>query len=507
MSINHNPVPIVLVLGLLSMAAFVGPCPSSITEEDLTVEEVKDHLTYLASDELEGRKTGTPGNEKAARYIASRFEEAGLQSLPAMDGYFQQIAFERFPAVSAGHLSIGEKRFELGQDLVLLDGDRLQTEAEVVFLEDFAGQSSQAEVEGKIVVTRFEGAKPGESPRRWIELSDQRRAALSQRGAVALVEIYSDRRWLWLKRFFGTERISLAQEDQSRAHVSMPGLVIGDPEGELLPYFRVRRKFRASIDTPQRNAESLQSPNVIGWAQGSDPLLRDEYVLVTAHFDHLGVNPNSSRATADDAIFNGARDNGFGTTAVLAAARGLAGNPPKRSVVFIAFTAEEIGLLGSRYYVENPAVPLEKTVFVLNTDGAGFTDTSAATVLGIERISSGDDIRAACNDFGLEALEAANPLKGLFRQSDNFAFASRGIPAPTFSPGFRAFDEEIRKFYHQPGDEVDEGFDFAYLLRFSQAFARTARRVADNPTLPRWVPGDPLEDRWHSLFDAGNHQD
>jgi Zn-dependent M28 family amino/carboxypeptidase len=225
--------------------------------------------------------------------------------------------------------------------------------------------------------------------------------------------------------------------------------------------------------------------------------LKEEFVLLSAHYDHIGMKatPNSN-----DSIYNGARDNAMGTTAVLCAARVFSEAPPKRSLLLLACTGEEVGLLGSRYYAEHPLVPLNKTVFNLNIDGAGYNDTSIVTVIGLERTTAERDILDACKPFGLTAIQDPAPEQNLFDRSDNVSFARKGIPAPTFSPGFRAFDDAINKFYHQVADQADEQFDFAYFHRFFKAFIHAARRIADNPSSPQWKSGDKYESIGKKLY-------
>jgi Zn-dependent M28 family amino/carboxypeptidase len=168
--------------------------------------------------------------------------------------------------------------------------------------------------------------------------------------------------------------------------------------------------------------------------------------------------------------------------------------------LLLACTGEEVGLLGSRYYAEHPLVPLNKTVFNLNIDGAGYNDTSIVTVIGLERTTAERDILDACKPFGLTAIQDPAPEQNLFDRSDNVSFARKGIPAPTFSPGFRAFDDAINKFYHQAADQADEQFDFAYFHRFVKAFIHAARRIADNPSSPQWKSGDKYESIGKKLY-------
>ncbi|GAB5535424.1 MAG: hypothetical protein Rubg2KO_16730 [Rubricoccaceae bacterium] len=289
----------------------------------------------------------------------------------------------------------------------------------------------------------------------------------------------------------------------------LQGRRAGDPSAEVAARY-IAEQFRAAGVQPVPGAEdgyfqtvplrdsSLTSRNVVGWIPGSDPELADEVVMLLAHYDHVGMG--GSRVAEADSIFNGARDNGMGTVAVIAAARALAADPPRRPVLLFTPTAEEQGLIGSRYFAENPLVPLRDIVFALNVDTGGYSDTTIVTVVGLNRTTAQSLIEAGAAAAGLEAVLDPSPEQNLFDRSDNVAFARKGIPAPTFSPGFRAFsDPGVANYYHQVTDEVDD-LDMAYLARFVTGYVEAARRIADAPERPRWVPGDSYEDEADKLY-------
>jgi Zn-dependent M28 family amino/carboxypeptidase len=247
---------------------------------------------------------------------------------------------------------------------------------------------------------------------------------------------------------------------------------------------------------PTRN-DTVYSNNVIGIIKGSDPALSQEYVLLSAHYDHIGTGKS---ADGKDTIYNGARDNGMGTTALLAATKYLASKPPKRSIVLLACTAEEVGLLGSGFYATHPAVPHKSVVYNLNTDGAGFNDTTRITVIGLERTTAQPLLEEAAKANGLKAASDPAPEQNLFDRSDNVSFAKLGIPAPTFSAGFTAFDAEIFKYYHQLADEAGEDFNFRYLTRYVNTFIAASRLIADAKERPRWKTGDKYEAAFNLLY-------
>lgn len=252
------------------------------------------------------------------------------------------------------------------------------------------------------------------------------------------------------------------------------------------------------FEVRMRDGRVLKTQNVVGIIEGTDPVLKDEYVMVMAHYDHVGARRTVAALT--DTIYNGARDNAMGVVALMHVAEALGKVPARRSVIILPVSAEEIGLWGSRHYVDHPVVPLERTVYVSNIDGAGYNTTDAVTVIGLNRTTAKAHFEAAGAAFGMRVLDDPAPEQGLFNRSDNVVFARRGVPAPTFSAGFTAFDAEIMRTYHQPADEADETFDFGYLHRYVQVFVNATRRIADADERILWTPGDPYEAAFHTLY-------
>ncbi|NAS32657.1 M28 family peptidase [Flavobacteriaceae bacterium R38] len=249
-------------------------------------------------------------------------------------------------------------------------------------------------------------------------------------------------------------------------------------------------------DGEEVKTKTVKSQNVIGIVEGTDPKLKDEYIIYSAHYDHVGVHKSNN---PNDSIFNGARDNAVGTTTVLSMAENLAKYPTKRSALFILFTGEEKGLLGSKYYVENPVLPLNQMVYCFNSDNAGYNDTSLATIIGLPRTTAEKNIKESVAAFGLKAVEDPSPEQGLFDRSDNVSFAAKGIPAPTFSLGFDSFAGDVTKYYHQPGDEANT-LDYDYLLKFFQAYVLSGRSIANDSKTPFWTAGDKYEASGKALY-------
>ncbi|MDX1640508.1 MAG: M28 family peptidase [Balneolaceae bacterium] len=257
--------------------------------------------------------------------------------------------------------------------------------------------------------------------------------------------------------------------------------------------------YYQKIQVPRRDTSAtIPSQNVIGVIEGSDPDLKEEYLLLSAHYDHVGIGP----ATAEgDSIYNGARDNAVGVATVMAAGKYFADHPPKRSMLLALWTAEEMGLIGSRMFVEDPAVPLEQIIYNLNIDGAGYNDTTKVTIVGLERTDAQPLFETAVQEFGLEAIPSPVPELNLFNRSDNVHFARKGIPAPTFSLGFTSFNEELQYFYHQPTDESDT-VDFDYVTNYVRAYVLAAQKIANAENAPFWNVGDEYEEAGRKLYES-----
>lgn len=305
---------------------------------------------------------------------------------------------------------------------------------------------------------------------------------------------------------------ALAAELRFLASDELRGRKAGTPWNDVAARY-IAEQFRAAGLEPAPGTDDFYqsvplprplgtSENVAGVLQGSDPDLRDEYIVLMAHFDHVGTGMEAGPgASTADSIFNGARDNGMGVVAVMAAAKALAERPPARSVLFLAVTAEEEGMVGSLYFAEHPLIPLSKVVYALNIDGAGFSDTTVVTMIGLGRTSADSLIRKAAARYRLEVIPDPAPEEHLFDRSDNVSLARKGIPAPTLSPGFHDFsDAGVADYYHRPSDEAGDDFDYAYLLRFAQAYTHAARLIADSPTRPVWKAGDPYEPAARALY-------
>ena len=463
-------------------------------------------LNFLANDKLMGRRTGEPGNNEAAQYIADKLKSYGVSFAPGMDSYFQKIPFSVFKPTEKYSLVLNNVTFEPISDCLILSGQANFENVPVVFakyglVNEETGVSDYdgLDVEGKIVIV-LPGEPDNSQQSAVMRASKKKRALAIKHKAVALLELYQlNSPWAFFTNYFGRETLQL----EDAAEGDKDQLIVGwvKDKGDLIKKELIAGKVKMTGSVSASGSTTIPKPsqNVIGVIEGTDPILKNEYLLLSAHYDHVGTGKKGGVFTPEDSIFNGARDNAMGTAAIMHAAAGLAKKKPLRSIIFLAVTGEEVGLLGSKYYAENPVIPLNKVIFNLNTDGAGYNSTKHISVIGWGRTGVDSLISQATRKVGLDVFKNPAAEQNLFDRSDNVSFAAKGVPALTFSPGFDAFDEEIAKYYHQVGDEADT-VDKAYLLKFSQSLAYLARLIADNQVLPKWVKGDKYEEAGLKLY-------
>ncbi len=469
--------------------------------------EVEAALRFLASDELEGRRTGARGNDLAARYLATQLEALGYQKAPGADSYYQPIPFQRSSPPQEASFAVLDQELGYKDDFLLLGGAATSFEGNAVFanygwVDESTGQDDYdgLDVKGKVVFVL--SGLPGEfSPQTTFGSMKVKRQLASEKGAAALIEIYRlPFPWAFFKGYFGKPSMQVLDENAPDNSQGIPYIWMKEADETMLEPLLNGKKTKVKLETTAFVTEKFPSQNVIGIMEGTDPELKDEYVLLTAHYDHVGMGAEGGGAvTPEDSIFNGARDNAMGVVALMTAAKALALEKPKRSVIILAVTGEEVGLLGSSYYASHPLIPLNQTIFNLNTDGAGYNDTSLIAAVGYGRTGTDELIEKGISAVGKELVANPVPEQNLFDRSDNVSFAAKGVPCLSFSPGFRTFDEELMSRYHQVSDEADT-VDFAYLLKFCQSFAYTARLIADSPQKPVWKEGDKYEMAGKELY-------
>lgn len=487
---------LIVSLGLL----FALPMAWAQTDNEKAAETVQrstieGHIYFLADDLLEGRGTGSRGLDIAASYLANRLRSYGIHTNPESGDYYQKFTLRQLQQPDSLSLTLNGINYP---DAFALMGNAVSVTSEPLFLgygmeADYKG----TDVKGRMVVVRAGTSESAESRAAYLNRTKKRQLAI-EHGATGLVELVTlpENNWSTLK------------------HILSEGMEVADPDASQTPGFvhiwlRTTPEEATKLEATTLNlaiamdgvkVREVTTQNVVGILEGTDPELKKEYVLYSAHYDHLGIGMPDMEG---DSIYNGARDNAIGATAVLSMAENVGKYPTKRSALFVFFTAEEKGLLGSEYYASHPVIPMQHLVYGFNTDGAGYNNTEIATIIGLERTTAMKHIVNGAATFGLKAIGDPSPEQGLFDRSDNVSFARLGVPAPTYSTGFDAFDNEIMKYYHQAGDEADS-LDYEYLLKFFRGYVLSGRLIANDPQTPTWVPGDTYEPAAKMLYKKEN---
>lgn len=465
----------------------------TLTERTVDQQEIKKHIYFLTDDELKGRDTGTPELKKAAAYLADQLKSYGVKPNPKSGNYYQEVTLTQSAPPKGTSLDLNGQSIS---DFVVINGAKVAT-SDAVYL----GYGLEADYEGvdvsnKLIISKA-GSAETKDARAAYGLKEQKQALALSKGALGVVELLNaqDQMWSFIDQNFSRTSVRLA-DPEAPDEENFAYVWVLDREGAFAKSFDTNGFKSASLSISGASIKDIVSYNVIGVVEGSDPVLKDEYIIYSAHYDHVGIGTPDVKG---DSIYNGARDNAIGTTTVLSMAKNLAKYPTKRSALFILFTGEEKGLLGSRFYVEHPVLPLQQMVYCFNSDNGGYNDTSLATIVGLGRTTAEQHILKGAESFGLRAIDDPAGEQGLFDRSDNVNFARKGIPAPTYSMGFNAFDAEITKYYHQPGDEADS-LDFDYLLQFFQSYVLSGRLIANDPETPRWTKGDKYEEAAQKLY-------
>ncbi|RAI93979.1 M28 family peptidase [Algoriphagus yeomjeoni] len=482
-----------LGLSLLLSVTFVAEAQKKKIDKKFNETAAVADLTYLASDELKGRDPGAPEMAMAYNYISMQLEDAGAKPVPGADGYFQNIPFMMSSPPSKGEIKLRDSLYSQGKNMLVISGDGISGKYELVdvgfgLAEDLEGK----DLKGKILLTNV-GAPDRMSPADLFSLGAEKGKLAEAAGAIGVIERFNipSIPWPLIVNYLNRSQMVIDNGESSK----MPYIWIEDVKNTIKNQL-TDGKVEANLLIEGKKNTPVEGKNVLAWIEGTDKTLKDEFVMLSAHYDHVGIGaPDAS----GDSIYNGTRDNAVGTVAVMNSAKFFAKNPPKRSILLALWTAEEKGLLGSAYFAANPLIPLDKIIYNLNIDGAGYNDTSVITVIGLGRTTADDLVAEAVADFGLKAIADPAPEQGLYDRSDNVNFAKEGIPAPTFSLGFTAFDDEINKYYHKAGDHVDS-MDLDYVTLYWKSFILAAQNIANAEAQPMWVAGDKYEEAGKKLY-------
>ena len=510
----RTPAVGLLAAGLLALAVACAPRAQTRVDADAAADagrpadplaRVEDDVRFLAADELLGRDTPSPGLEAAADYIAARFRALGLRPVGGLSDFRQPVRLATVAPPAGGKLELAGFERSLGAadddngapGMIALRGGDVAHDGEYAYApHGTAAEVDALDLAGKVLVTNA-GYDDSANPFAMYQAVREKAARAWAAGAVALVELYRNPRgpWRMIAANLGGARMTLAPDPEQP---DLPVLWLDDASSELAKRVQRDEGTRLRLRLAPTRVTPVPTSNVVAVVPGTDERLRDQAILLTAHYDHVGTG---ARPGSADTIFNGARDNALGVAALLAAAARVARAPGKRPVVFAAVTAEEKGLLGSAYFVANPPLPLREIGFNLNLDGAGYDDTTAVTLNGLTRTSAQSLIEASVKTAGLTAADDPVPEQNLYDRSDNVNFARAGIPAVTLAPGFTGFTPELMRYYHQPGDNP-ESLDYAYVRKYAAAVAELIAALADYPERITWTPGDKYAAAGAELYGA-----
>jgi len=486
------------------------------------------YVKVLAADDMEGRETGSEGLRKAQAYIVEQLKSAGLE--PAgVNGFYQPVKFiSRQIDESASGLALvrngKDEPLVLGQDAMFSTRVDLapEVDAPLVFAgyglrvpekdyDDFAG----LDVKGKVVVIIT--GSPSDLPAplaSHYQSTSERARTLRAVGAVGMISIANPAAMdiPWSRMTLARTRPSMALADPALNESQDVKLLVvfnpadaeklfaGSPyqfqqlaalakERKELPRFPLTASIKAHATVIHKDVES---GNIVAKLPGSDPKLKDEYVVLSAHIDHLGIGEPIN----GDSIYNGAMDNGSGSALILDIAESLQRSQakPKRSLLFLWVTAEEKGLLGSKYFAAHPTVAKGSIVADINTDMfLPIYPLKLLTVYGLDESSLGWMVRDVAQKEGVTVQPDPEPLRNSFIRSDQYSFIRQGIPSLAMQVGYKPGTPEavthkqwLTERYHAPSDDTNQPVDLAAAGKFEDIVQALAMKVADAPARPQW---------------------
>ena len=487
-----------------------------------------EHVKVLASDDMEGRETGGAGLRKASAYVVEQLKKNGLQPAGSK-GFYQPVAFvSRQIDESGSSLTlVRDGRPEplvLGEDAMFSTRYDLvpSTNAPLVFVgyglqipetnyDDFAG----LDVKGKVVV--YIAGSPADVPSALsahYQSGGERARTLRELGAVGLISIPNPASMdiPWGRMTLARTRPSMVLADPDLDDTKGVGLAVtfnpadaeklfpgsGHSFAEIaalgkdrkpMPHFPLTASIQAKAKVIKKN---IESDNIVAKLPGSDPTLKDQYVVLSAHLDHVGVGEPIN----GDKIYNGAMDNAAGSAVLLdiAAALHASQAAPKRSLLFLFVTAEEKGLLGSKYFANHPTVPKSSIMADLNTDMfLPIIPLKILTVLGLSESTLGEDARQVATQLGVQVQPDPEPLRNSFVRSDQYSFIRQGVPSLAMgvgsvkgSPEAATQKKWLTERYHAPSDDLNQPVELPAAAKYEDILTTLALKVADAPRPPQW---------------------
>ena len=539
------------ILGLTLVTLLGTACAKTDAGTDraldvITAEGILKHTRELSSDAYEGRSPGTPGEEKTVQYLTEQFLQLGLKPGNPDGSWTQPVEMIGFTATPVMSVTAGGRPIplEFPDDVVVTSRRNVERvevpSSDVVFVgygvvapeygwDDYKG----LDVRGKTILMLInDPAVPDPNDSTALDSTVFRGKAMTyygrwtykfeiatEKGAAAAIIIHetgpAGYPWAVVQGSYSRENIDIKRADQNMKRVAVEGWIALDKAKQLLAasgqdFDALKRAARTREFAPvplkatasfsiRNSLRDIKSKNVIAKLEGSDPTLKNQYVIYTAHWDHLGRDTTRP----GDQIFNGALDNATGTAALIELAKAFtrARPAPKRTMLFLAVTAEEKGLAGAKFYAENPLYPLEQTLADINMDGVNqWGRTRDITVIGYGNSTLDDVLRGLATPLGRTLAPDAEPEKGFFYRSDHFEFAKQGVPALYVEAGIdyldkpagygrQKRDEYTSNDYHKPSDEMKPDWDLSGAVEDLRLLYAVGFRVASDPVWPAWKPG------------------
>ncbi|HET7086812.1 MAG TPA: M28 family metallopeptidase [Rhizomicrobium sp.] len=499
-------------------------------QPESSAARIKADMAYLASDALKGREAGRPEFDQAANYVAAQMKQIGLKPLGDKGGYFQHVPLVADRVKDQGTVQLRDSQGQavplaFGTDY-LVGGDPqtpvLERDAPLVFVgyglvapehgrDDYRG----LDVKGKIVVALSGAPKFLQTEERAYYRSGKvKLAAAKAHGAIGYVSLstltreklypfansvreYQSWDMTWRQKdgkpFVESELPFLAAFSLNGVHKLLGAdadkiLAAAETKDGAVKGFALPLSLKVVVRSEIKPAES---ENVVGLLPGSDPKLKNEYVVLSAHLDHIGITP----PVKGDSINNGALDNASGVATTLEVARLFQGRPPKRSVLFLIDTAEEKGLIGAQYFAHNPTVPRAGIAADVDLDMPILTyDFTDVVAFGADRSSIGPSVARAAARLNVKLSPDPAPDEGTFTRSDHYRFVEQGIPAVFLATGYANGGEAATKFflknnYHKPSDDLSQPIRYEMGAKFARLNYEITRELADGAR-PQWNKGD-----------------